>query len=146
MPTKRTRFKREPQAQRPAPGTIEAMLSLPLPVGANRFLTSAAPPEWAERWRKWGDLALARWTRAHPGTRPLLWWRFAAPSPRLVIGNGGTLRIEAEAAYLRRLDLLAARELRRLSERDFDPMPCPQDPVDTCVTNVARVATKHNDH
>ena len=39
MPTKRTRFKREPQAQRPAPGMIEAMLSLPLPVGANRFLT-----------------------------------------------------------------------------------------------------------
>src|SRR5689334_21580728 len=43
----------------------------------------------AKLWRQHGDAVLLRWVRNHPGTRPRLWWRHAAPAPRLRLGGIG---------------------------------------------------------
>ena len=35
------------------------------------------------------DDVVAHWAKRHPGTRPRLWWRWDAPSPRLRLGGKG---------------------------------------------------------
>lgn len=48
-------------------------------------------------WREHSPELLAVWIRAHPGTRPWAWWRFAAPEPRQRLGGVGTPAAEVLA-------------------------------------------------
>jgi hypothetical protein len=69
-------------------------------------------PSIRDMWTAVGQDIVAEWVQDAPGTRPRCWWTFDAPEPR----RAG----EAQAAYLRRLNLLLDGELERLSPEDFD--------------------------
>ena len=48
-------------------------------------------PGIAELWRQYRADVLRGWLLRHPGTRPILWWKFDAPEPqRHRIGGVGT--------------------------------------------------------
>jgi hypothetical protein len=94
-------------------------------------------------WDESRDKIMASWISKHPGTRPLLWWRFDSSGDRERIGGKGQMtwekwpsvmptfekgtpsswaeidpddppRFESEAAYLLRHDLLSAQEKKYL--------------------------------
>ena len=103
----------------------------------------------AELWAMWKGPLLAEWVAERPGTRPPAWWQFEAPELRKVRpGQGvgicnssgssdgipyvfpsneerdglvfeGELRIEGEAAYLKRLGLFIEGEARRVPRGAF---------------------------
>jgi hypothetical protein len=94
------------------------------------FLTK--PDTLEAHWRIQRDDVLAWWIKRHPGTRPWCWWRFDAPEDRRQIGGTGYPAseapdhgvtwlwcgvdpkhppiVESQAAYLKRLELLADGE------------------------------------
>jgi hypothetical protein len=102
----------------------------------------------AAAWRAWADQLIARWTVEHPGMRPSSWWRAVArearevtPAPGMIVrrdawngagvpvvlaAGGGLLFekpvvVESQAAYLRRLRLLAPGEAKRVPQSAFRP-------------------------
>ena len=118
MPT--TRKRRSHRRREPASQTALAILhDEPFPPGGNvwedfslRYNHGGLGDElWqggcaAELWAQYGDETTRDWIRKHPGTRPSLWWRFAAPrltdqrhgrhhwpliEARLHVGGGRTL-------------------------------------------------------
>jgi hypothetical protein len=101
-------------------------------------------------WERHAEVVTAYYARKFPGLRPCLWWRFNSPEPRRRLGGTGKLlqetcpaiqlrhefglpadwgalsetdppAFEAEATYLRRLDLLLPGELERLGPKAFEP-------------------------
>ncbi|HJV28676.1 MAG TPA: hypothetical protein VJ673_23555 [Aromatoleum sp.] len=71
-------------------------------------------------WEAHGAAIVTIWARRHPGTRPPLWWKAAAPVPRL-LADGQPPRYpkapglyEGQAAYLDRLGLLQRGERARI--------------------------------
>lgn len=119
MPVKR-RIPKSRHAALPV-GVLELLLNLPLPAGANPFLPHTARKDWDQWWAELGEEVLQLWTRRSPGSRPPMWWRYISPEPRRVLANG-TRRIESEAAFLKRLNLLLPGEERRLRAADFEPV------------------------
>jgi hypothetical protein len=54
-------------------------------------------------WDMHADRIVRKYAQQHPGTRPLLWWRFDAPEPRRRLGGTGTPMHECSnhvAAYV----------------------------------------------
>jgi hypothetical protein len=51
-------------------------------------------------WRMFGEEVTAEHVQESPGTRPLRWWQFDAPEPRLRLGGTGTPRHERLADVL----------------------------------------------
>jgi len=112
------------------------------------FTTSV---EWAALWRRHHAEILETWIRENPGTRPWGWWHWTAKEPRRVIrgaelvvshqadvwwrdnfgipamlqarprGRKFLPLVEAQAAYLKRLDLLTPDERAALDPEDFAP-------------------------
>ena len=54
----------------------------------------------AQTWADHGDRIVAEHVRDHPGTRPIRWWEYAAPEPRLRLGGRGTPLHEVSAYAL----------------------------------------------
>ena len=85
-------------------------------------------PEISAAWAQLGAEILESWVRAHPGSRPRMWWRIDAPEPGR-LSNGGppggapnrlvipcTLPSPADQeAFLRRHELLLPGERDRLT-------------------------------
>ncbi len=42
-----------------------------------------------DEWHRHSDAILREWVKAHPGTRPSMWWAFDAPDERERIGGTG---------------------------------------------------------
>jgi hypothetical protein len=125
--------------------------------------------ELAPLWTIRRDELLPAWIAEHPGTRPAAWWWLEAREPRQVLEDRGhhvwpvprwgeTWRLdrgrpniaqlghfevvfEAEATYLRRLDLLTSAELSALDDADFTPEILRVD-ADTLEEIVARRAAR----
>lgn len=101
-------------------------------------------------WEQHRDALLMEWVGDHPGTRPPGWWRLDAPELRRVPpGQGvvtdesayyytegipgvfpeargqlvfvGKVKVESEAAYLRRLGLFLKGEARRVRAAAYRP-------------------------
>jgi hypothetical protein len=127
-----------------------------------RWLISAENNHWYYRqvllnsslemiWREHRVAVLTHWVLRHPGSRPRLWWRWDATSPRLRLGGKGEPlvygqspsddayalgiariwhftdeadlpRYESEPAYLQRLDLFLPGEKRRIKRSDYLPV------------------------
>lgn len=100
-------------------------------------------PSLEDLWREHRRALLMAWVEEYPGTRPSLWWRLDAPEPhRAVVAGSGHIGccppicgvpffvdvnraappvLEAEAAFLRRHNLLLSGEARRLRDADYEP-------------------------
>ena len=88
--------------------------------------------EIATAWDQIGDEIVADWILTRPGTRPMAWWRLAAPPPgRTTDGGGGPGRAPEcldiplaaptpaqQLTFLRQHGLLLPGELARLSDSD----------------------------
>lgn len=97
-------------------------------------------------WSEAKTAALDWYIARFPGQRPRVWWTADAPEPRrcltpnlppfrgrwpndfayglptpLFLRNARPVLFESEAAYLRRLGLLAEGEAQKLTEADFEP-------------------------
>lgn len=105
--------------------------------------TRVASDDALAAWHAVRKEVLPAWIAAHPGTRPLAWWRYEAPTPmrRIVKGCGRPLAgdplicgwpenliertdhvvIESQASYLKRHELLAPEEERALPPEAFTP-------------------------
>jgi hypothetical protein len=130
-------------------------------VGMRRWLVSGEHNHWYYRqvmlnnsmemiWREHCVAVLTHWVLRHPGTRPRLWWRWDAPSPRKRLGGEGEPLVyekthrddpynfgiprtwhfiddnlpcyESEPAYLQRLHLFLPGEKKRVKRSDFLPV------------------------
>lgn len=150
MPTKRTRLSRRRREDPRADPVLWRHLTDRPDEGDFIFDLTAIEPAWREH----GAAILADWIAEHPGTRPSCWWEYDAPEPRRRLGGTGMTcterwpayapwlvlgvetqwasvdpadppTFEAEAAYLKRLGLLAPGEARRLPRGALDPEPLP---------------------
>lgn len=108
--------------------------------------TRHTPPAADQALAAWHAVrigVLQKWITTHPGTRPLAWWRYEAPTPhrRIVEGRGRLLPgdplicgwpenlidrtshvvIESQASYLKRHKLLSPEEERALPPEAFTP-------------------------
>lgn len=102
-------------------------------------------------WRACRSKIMYDWLKARPGTRPLAWWLFEAPGLRRKLSKKGPAdavfiemqcgtiwgipdwyddphnvktdrpAFESQAAYLKRLGLMAKSEERCLKPDDFEP-------------------------
>lgn len=97
MPTKRRRRVRH--ARSDLDPTLWAILTdAPRPADGNPFLDMEGSsydfmqPLWAAH----RDVILADWVKAHPGTRPAMWWRYDAPraKPETIGRFAGTIWAE----------------------------------------------------
>ena len=90
--------------------------------GANRFAVHNFSIEIArEFWEETGPSIMAAWVLDHPGTRPLAWWIFDAPSSpsfKLPCHPDSWARspekvpsLKVQSAYLRKQKLLTAGEV-----------------------------------
>ncbi len=106
--------------------------------------TPAVDDDALAAWHRVRRDVLADWIAKRPGTRPLAWWRYEAPTPmrRIVQGRGRPpagdplkygwpenladrsehVSIESEAAYLERHELLTPEERAGLSADAFKPL------------------------
>jgi len=128
------------EGREPAPGSAEHD-----EYRRARFLSGGKGE--AELWTRHRDVLLAEWVADHPGTRPAPWWRVEAPELRevrpgqhIVVGRtsyfeggipivfpegegelvyAGELRVEGEAAYLKRLGLFLPGEEARVRRGAF---------------------------
>ncbi len=105
--------------------------------------TAAAADEALSAWHAVRREVLPEWIAAHPGTRPLAWWRYEAPEAmrRIVRGRGRAptcdpliygwpenlvdrtdrVVIESQASYLKRHALMSAEEEAALPLVAFKP-------------------------
>ena len=111
-----------------------------------RFL--GGPDAERQLWELWRGELLAFWLEKHSGTRPPGWWRFEAKEPLRVLPGQvvevsdtpwtddgmpyvfpegpeltftGRLKVESQAAHLRRLKLLLPGEAKRIPRTAFRP-------------------------
>jgi hypothetical protein len=80
-----------------------------LPLAAYRWLIAGQRSAWyyldlttdPDRqklfWEQHCDAIVLHHIKRHPGTRPLLWWRFSAPEPRRRVGGEGSPLHECSA-------------------------------------------------
>jgi len=85
-----------------------------LPIAAYRWLLAGQRTAWFYLelhdpatqqlfWQQYCDVIVAHHIKRHPGTRPLLWWRFSSPGPRRRVGGIGTPLHEC-SSYARNLE------------------------------------------
>jgi hypothetical protein len=142
MPRKPARLKKE---QRRIPENIFKFLKDGVRVRGDveTFMLLNNENEVKGLWDLLKDEILSAWISEHPGTRPLLWWKFDSAEPRLRIGGKGQLiselypavfqdyekgilsgwhsidadnppTFESEGSYLSRHDLLSPQEKKFL--------------------------------